>query len=135
VQCKPFSAINAIKRIVVCYRYETGRICTKPAFIHPHTAARHVVAIMLKRMVCSDNPEKCFTHKIGYCISNENSGQDPYFSHILNWEIGHNDLKQAYTMLKGSWNDIFDTENGGIQDEWACGEDDTLIFKDALIAF
>jgi len=60
-----------MKRLVTCYRYETGKICTKPATAHPNGATKSVVAIMLKRLVCSGNPEKCFTHKMGYCISNE----------------------------------------------------------------
>jgi len=60
-----------MKRLVACYQYETGKICTKAAITHPNAATRPVVAIMLKRLVCSGDPEKCFTHKMGYCISNE----------------------------------------------------------------
>jgi hypothetical protein len=71
IKCKPFGYKRARKRLVTCYRYETGKICTKPAITHPNGASKSVVAIMLKRLVCSGNPEKCFTHKMGYCISNE----------------------------------------------------------------
>jgi len=135
VYCGEFSSYQAARRLVACYRYENGRICTKPAFMHPHNTARDVVAIMLKRLVCSDNPEKCFTHKMGYCISNKNSNQDPYFSSSNTGKIQYEEFKHAYKKLKDSWNDIFDTENGGIQDKWACDDHDLLIFKDALMAF
>ena len=57
---------------------------------------------MLKRLVCSGNPEKCFTHKMGYCISNENSGQDPYFEKENSAETTEGELKEAYVRLPAS---------------------------------
>merc|ERR1712160_180657 len=103
----------------------------KPAFLHPNGASKHVVGIMLKRLVCSGTPEKCFTHKMGYCISNQKSGQLPYFSSKST--LDH--TLAAQKMLKGKWTDIFDTKNGGIKAEWACGAEDTKIFKDTIMAF
>jgi len=135
VKCRQFNSGQALTRTVGCHRYETGRVCTKPAFVHPHRTATHVVAIMLKRLVCSGNPEKCFTHKMGYCISNRNSGQDPYFRSSKAQKANQTEYKAAYKMVKRSWTDIFDTENGGIRDEWACGDKDTLLFADVLMGF
>jgi len=134
-KCAHFGGVAAVKTILSCRRYETGRICYKAAIMHPHMAATHVVAIMLKRLVCSGDPEKCFTYKMGYCISNRNSDQDPYFSDKMSWKLGPDENKQAYKMLKGDWTDIFDTENGGIKDEWACDDTDTTKFRDTLMAF
>merc|ERR1712086_532953 len=135
VKCKQFDSDKALTRTVGCHRYETGRVCTKPAFVHPHRTATHVVAIMLKRLVCSGNPEKCFTHKMGYCLSNRNSGQKPYFKTFKAQRLKQAEYKAAYQMVKRSWTDIFDTENGGIRDEWACGHEDTILFADALMGF
>merc|ERR1719272_1726112 len=70
IKCRSFGQSYSQKRLVSCYQYETGKICIKPAITHPNYASESVVAIMLKRLVCSGNPEKCFTHKMGYCISN-----------------------------------------------------------------
>merc|ERR1711865_11277 len=132
-KCKTFGQYHAISSILACYPYGTGRICTKAAFMHPHGAAKHVVAIMLKRLVCSGDPETCLTYKMGYCISNSN--EDPYFSSTRNHQIQSNEIKPAYEMLRGSWTDIFDTENGGITEDWVCGEEDTQKFREVLMAF
>merc|ERR1711865_234976 len=116
IECRPFGSKRARKRLVACYQYETGgKICTKPALTHPNGATTSVVAIMLKRLVCSGNPEKCFTHKMGYCISNQKSGQLPYFSSKLTPLIKPNEYGPAQKMLKGKWTDIFDTKNGGVK--------------------
>merc|ERR1711865_655859 len=131
VTCVSFSHISAAKSVLACGRYGTGRVCTKPAFLHPNGASKHVVGIMLKRLVCSGTPEKCFTHKMGYCISNQKSGQLPYFSSKSTLY----EVQAAQKMLKGKWTDIFDTKNGGIKAEWACGAEDTKIFKDTIMAF
>merc|ERR1711865_1139186 len=135
VTCVSFSHISAAKSVLACGRYGTGRVCTKPAFLHPHGASKHVVGIMLKRLVCSGTPEKCFTHKMGYCISNQKSGQLSYFSSKSTLLIKPNEYGPAQKMLKGKWTDIFDTKNGGIKAEWACGAEDTKIFKDTIMAF
>merc|ERR1711865_529685 len=135
VTCVSFSHISAAKSVLACGRYGTGRVCTKPAFLHPNGASKNVVGIMLKRLVCSGTPEKCFTHKMGYCISNQKSGQLPYFSSKLTPLIKPNEYGPAQKMLKGKWTDIFDTKNGGIKAEWACGAEDTKIFKDTIMAF
>merc|ERR1711865_1041078 len=135
VTCVSFSHISAAKSVLACGRYGTGRVCTKPAFLHPHGASKHVVGIMLKRLVCSGTPEKCFTHKMGYCISNQKSGQLSYFSSSLTFKIKPEEYAPAQKMLKGKWTDIFDTKNGGIKAEWACGAEDTKIFKDTIMAF
>merc|ERR1712028_318229 len=135
VTCVSFSHISAAKSVLACGRYGTGRVCTKPAFLHPNGASKHVVGIMLKRLVCSGTPEKCFTHKMGYCISNQKSGQLSYFSSSLTFKIKPEEYAPAQKMLKGKWTDIFDTKNGGIKAEWACGAEDTKIFKDTIMAF
>merc|ERR1712086_838484 len=138
IECRPFGHKRALKRLVACYRYETGKICTKAAITHPNGASKSVVAIMLKRLVCSGNPEKCFTHKMGYCISNENSGQDPYFLKEGSVRTTDGELTQAYKSLRANRNEIFvngDGDGMGIHADWKCKDEDTLRFQDELMAF
>merc|ERR1711865_773575 len=42
VTCVSFSHISAAKSVLACGRYGTGRVCTKPAFLHPNGASKHV---------------------------------------------------------------------------------------------
>jgi len=72
---------------------------------------------------------------MGYCISNQKSDQLSYFSSSLTFKIKPIEYAPAQKMLKDKWTEIFDTKNGGIKDEWACGDEDTKIFKDTIMAF
>merc|ERR1740133_206540 len=42
VTCVSFSHISAAKSVLACGRYGTGRVCTKPAFLHPNGASKNV---------------------------------------------------------------------------------------------
>ena len=97
-----------------------------------------MIGIALKRILCSDNSQKCFTYKVGHCIDNRNSGQDAYFTDKSQKFIGEHELSEAQVnplgcifagrlnsflcfsqkMLTANWTDAFSNETRGIVDEW-----------------
>lgn len=139
VHCKHFGNDFAISKIVRCFDYDTGKVCTKPGILHPHLSETTVVAIILKRMMCSGSPEKCFSYKVAHCIdSSKNTGsrrRRAYFRNKDAQKATDEEYRNAYNKLKYHWDDIYDTETGRIKDAWACDGDDAKKFRDTVMNF
>ena len=62
------------------------------------------VAIILKRMICSGSPEKCFTYKVAHCIdSGKNKGgrrrRRAYFKYKTAQRATRGEYENAYVSL------------------------------------